>query len=92
MRKLRSAAGESISETLVSVLIISIVFLMLTTAVMTAAKINHAMKNEKAAFAVGDKVSTDGWGVTLQMGDDSQHVSASLYQTENGYRYYEYTP
>ena len=91
MRKLRMKRGESISETLIAVLIMALMFTMLTGAVITAARINSRLKNDEAAFRAGTEVDgADGWGVVLRMGDQQYRQSAKLYETENGYYYYEY--
>ena len=91
MKKLWTKRGESISETLVAVLIMAMVFTMLTGSVVTAARINSRLKNDEAAFVAGASVDADGWGVTFSMNDQTRHQAATLYQTENGYYYYEYT-
>ena len=88
MRRRRANAGESIAETLVAVLLMTLVFLMLTGAVVTAAHINEAIKNEQSAFSVGETpgelnvtLTIDGWG-------ESDPIPVNAYQSE-GYTYYE---
>lgn len=52
MKKIRSRRGETIIETLVSVLIISATFLFLTGAVTASARVNSRLKNERSQFFV----------------------------------------
>ena len=89
--KHRAKAGESIAETLVAVLIMSLVFLMLAAAVVTSARVNGSFKNEEAAFETGSaELINDDFHVTISVdGVSGGIVSADLYRTENGYCYYE---
>ena len=89
--KRRRNRGESISETLVAVLLLSLAFLVLTGSTLTAARINDSLKNEDAVFTAGTAVSPANWHVTLRMGVQENRQAATLYETENGYYYYEYT-
>lgn len=106
-RKIRSRlaveTGETLVETLVSVVIVSVVVLMLATAVVTAARVNTAIKAEDTAFNVAN-ASSKGVDVTLtvrpegsatavtvpQAGDDGSNGGVKGYCTDNGYVYYEY--
>lgn len=106
-RKMRShlavETGETLVETLVSVIIVSVVVLMLATAVVTAARVNTAIKAEDTAFNVKN-ASSEGVNVTLtvkpkgsataetvpQAGDDGSSGGVKGYCTDNGYVYYEY--
>lgn len=84
--------GETLVEALVSVLIISAVFLMLCTAIVTAANINEKARGLNPyynAAAVGDekpvKVEGPDYGLTI----DGSEVDFDLYK-QNGYLYYSY--
>ena len=54
MKKLKKTNGESIAETLVAVLLMSLAFLMLVGAVVTAARINDRVRNSDVTFAAAD--------------------------------------
>lgn len=102
MKKLKKTNGESVAETLVAVLLMSLAFLMLAGAVVTAARINdrakQAEKPIKVAVAgrpetvnitiyVNDtEVSSRTAGITLYHGDDETDEQ----RFTNGYSYYEY--
>ena len=88
MKKLKQKTGESIAETLVAVLIMSLAFLMLTGAVVTAARINHRAKNEEVAFSSGGTSTETAVSIGLGL-SPSGSMNITLYETENGYYYYE---
>ena len=95
MRK-RAHAGESIGETLVAVLLLSLIFLMLTGAVTSAARLNASLRNEDVTFSAGVAQPGD-WRVNVRMGAESRSYRAELFRSggsEDGhvYYYYEYTP
>ena len=98
MMKRRARAGESIGETLVAVLLLSLIFLMLTGAVTSAARINASLRNEDVAFSAGSVPSGAGdWRVNVRMGSESRSYHAALFRSGGGddghaYYYYEYTP
>ena len=50
MKRLKSSRGESIAEVLVSILIVSLIFLFLSEAVTASARINARIDTEDAAF------------------------------------------
>lgn len=92
MKKLKSARGETIIETLVSVLIITVIFLCLSTAIVSAARVNASVRNTDTAFAYskGKAQGTQTVSVTKR-GDAAplETFSVTDYATENGYHYYE---
>ena len=93
MRKLLSKKGESIAETLVATLIISMAFIVLAGAIVTAAKINAKIDNTKNALDVApDKRSVTSGDVVFsdEAGDETySETGLSIYSTPNGYIYYE---
>ncbi len=50
MKRLTSRAGETLPEVLVALLIVTLTFLFLSGAVMSAARINSRLENEKVSF------------------------------------------
>ena len=58
-KKLQSKAGETIAETLVTMIILSLAVLMLAGAVVTTARVNKQADNTDTSFqTTGAKVST----------------------------------
>ena len=86
--------GETLVETLVSVLIIAVVMLMLCTAIVTAAKINATARGINASY---DATSSTGIEVTVEVSHGSQtdtYTSSTTGlkitgRTQNGYVSYE---
>lgn len=85
MKKLWKRAGETVAETLVAVMIISMVFLFLAGAIVTAQRINTGIKPDEQAFRQDSADPTYNYIVKL----NGTVVRVTLYQTENGYWYYE---
>ena len=74
MKKRRSKAGETLVETLVSVLIAALAFALLSTAAVTAARIETVTVMAEGA----------GSGTSQKTG----RRNVTLYTTDNGYQYY----
>ena len=100
-RKLKSKAGETIAETLVTMVILSLAVLMLAGAVVSAAKVNKKADNTDTAFTVGTVISgsgtnsatvtitqTNGTGGTGTLAE-SATLPVTVYETKNKYIYYE---
>ena len=88
MKKRRSKAGETLVETLVSVLIAALAFALLSTAAVTAARIN-ATAREDVSFRYNAErkgtvtVMAEGAGSGTSQKTGSEEVT--LYTTGNGY-------
>lgn len=96
-RKLRGTAGETIAETLVTMIILSLAVLMLAGAVVTAARVNKQADNTDTAFRTGSALG-GSYSVTITDEDSSKEISSisipvQVYQTDNKsntkYIYYE---
>ena len=94
MKKRRSKAGETLVETLVSVLIATLAFAFLSTAAVTAARINAAAR-EDVSFRYteepGKTVTVTAEGAGSGTGQRIGSEKVTLYTTDNGYVYYTYT-
>lgn len=91
--KLQSRSGETIAETLVTMVILSLAVLMLAGAVVTAARINKKADNTDTAFSVKDEAYVET-NITItensQMGaGDPVTIPVTLYTTKNDYQYYK---
>ncbi len=98
--KLKSSRGESIAETLIAVMIISLAFVILCGAVLSAGRVNEAIKNEDLSLTVTDteykkQNDSDDKSVTLKIkkeGEDTPILSESvatvpyitMYKDKNG--------
>ncbi len=89
MKKLKSAKGESLTETLVALLISSLALMILAGAIVTAARINTRLRNEDVAFKKAQTPSSGSVTVTMD-GGTPVNVPVKIYETNNHYVYYEY--
>lgn len=87
MKKLRSVSGESLMETILSILIITLAFAAITTATVMAAKINSSVRDRDNSFVYTDTAPTD-ITVTLEgFSTEPPTIDAHSY-ISNEYRYY----
>lgn len=91
MKKRRSKAGETLVETLVSVLIAALAFAFLSTAAVTAARINAAAR-EDVSFRYNaerkETVTVTAEGTHSGTSQKTGSEEVTLYTTDNGYQYY----
>ena len=90
MNKLRNNRGETLVESLVSILIAVLAFGILATSVVTAEKINAKTRNTDVMFRYDKATKIDGKNVELK-GTTGKTGSGkvSLYKS-NGYYYYSH--
>lgn len=92
IKKLRSNAGESIVETLVTMIILSLAVVMLSGAIVTSAKVNKKADNTETTFTTTNQTVESGT-MTITDGNGNLTGSVSLgvnvYKTEHDYIYYE---
>ena len=86
MKKWKSESGETLVETLTSVLIAVLVFAFFATAAVSAAKINGQVKNTDLSFHY-EQSPEKQITVTLRQGTAQSKGSVELYES-NGYQYY----
>ena len=90
MRKLRDTRGETLVETLCAILIIALTFGFLTTATVSAARINAQVRARDVSFQYVQEnaANHESAKVTLKRGTSSiSSTDVDLY-TSNGYHYY----
>lgn len=99
IRKLSHSRGETLAETLVAVLIVTLSVLFLTTAAVSAARINRASAEQDTAFHRAE-ASSGTVEVKVKKGDAPMlTMDADLFVTGQGtetdkddYRYYRFRP
>lgn len=91
MNKLRDNRGETLVESLVSILIAVLAFGILATSVVTAEKINAKTRNTNVMFRYDEAKEIVDKKVELKSTDKTQTGSGkvSLYEN-NGYYYYSH--
>ena len=82
-----SSSGETLVETLVSVLIVSAVVLMLCTSIVTAANINAKAKQVDVTFNEADAAASSS-DYTLKIG--GAEASQVQFYESDGYVYYKH--
>ena len=91
--RLKDASGETIVETLVTMIILSLAVIMLSGAVVTSARVNAKADNTDTAFHVDESQLTQESGVMIITDGSGAANAATLdvkvYKTENDYIYYE---
>ena len=91
--RLKDASGETIVETLVTMIILSLAVIMLSGAVVTSARVNAKADNADTAFHVDESQLTQESGVMIITDGSGAANAATLdvkvYKTENDYIYYE---
>ena len=88
MNKLRDNRGETLIESLVSILIAVLAFGILATSVVTAEKINAKTRNTNVMFHY-DETNKTKKDIELQGTDKTGSGKVSLYEN-NGYYYYSH--
>ncbi len=88
--KLKNKCGETIAESLVSVLVVAFAILFLSMAVITAARVNSKADHSQAALSSGAADSVEDAEVRISFEGENTDVPVKLYKTENGFYYYEY--
>ena len=88
MNKLRDNRGETLVESLVSILIAVLAFGILATSVVTAEKINAKTRNTNVMFHY-DETNKTKKDIELKGAVESGSGKVSLYEN-NGYYYYSH--
>lgn len=89
--KLTNTNGETLVETLVSTLIIAGVMLMLSTAIVSAAKVNATISAEDATFDATKATELQDLSISVsrEQGMDGGATPQVKGMTQNGFTYYE---
>lgn len=91
MKKLLQKRGETLVESLVSILLVTFIMLFLSTAIVAAARINRQLRDTDISYK-SDQDRTASAGTLTVEGDNQVTVTSPIlvYQSENGYVYYRY--
>lgn len=89
MNKLRNNRGETLVESLVSILIAVLAFGILATSVVTAEKINAKTRNTDVMFRYDEAKEIVDKKVELKSTDKTGSGTVLLYES-NGYYYYSH--
>ena len=88
-KKLRSQRGDTLTETLVALLLVVLTMAFLATSLVTAARINAGVRQTNTALKYDN--STERLGtltITSGKSNSTAHKDVTVYEAEGGYRYY----
>ena len=91
-KKLKSNAGESLAETIVAMMIVTLAMLILAGALVSAAKINKKTRNMDTSFSTAVEMTVTDDTVEIVHGNGTNvAVAVKSYTTndKNKYQYYE---
>ena len=94
-KKLHNTSGETLLETLVSLLIATVALFFLAGAVVTSTNINKQVESTDVSFNYPDEASAQSEKITVTLTDTSNNkviatTNANKYTDETGYySYYE---
>lgn len=87
-KRLKDNRGESMIETLISIMVLTFVFVMLSNTLVVSTKGNSVVHPEDTAFHYdGTKLSSEHVNITIN-GATSAVPGYSVYKTSNDYFYY----
>ena len=89
-KKLENQKGETLVETLVSILTISLTIAFLTTASLTSARINDKVRDTDVSFRYSKATPSEQQTLTLRGDGFTGTAQVQLYK-ENDYLYYTAT-
>ena len=87
-KKLENRKGESMVETLISIVVITLVFVMLSNTLVVATKGNSAVHPEDTAFHYDGTVLPSETVKIKINGIERAVPGYSVYKTDNNYYYY----
>lgn len=95
-KKIHGKTGETIAETLVTMVVLALAVLMLTGAVVSAAKVNQKADNTQTVFTADQGAGSSKTVVITQNGNGTDagtgrkiSITVNLHETKNKYYYYE---
>lgn len=89
MKKLNSCKGETLIEVLISIIVLSLCFIILQTSIVASNRMNKQSKDAVKVFKIDGSNNRTATQVVIKKKDGST-VSASVFvkKTEDGYYYY----
>ena len=91
MKKLNSCKGETLVEVLISIIVLSLCFIILQTSIVASNRMNKQSKDAVKVFKITDNTTQSSAQVVIKKSDGltpSYKIGTVVYQTEDGYYYY----
>lgn len=92
MNKIKNKAGETLVEVLVSILIVTFTFILLTNSMTSAARVTDQAKKMDTGFQYSTETSADTKKLKIVFSDSdikSTETDIDIYQAETGEYYYK---
>ena len=89
MQRIKSTAGETLTETLCAVLIIVMCFTILCGAIVTAARVNSKYENVDTAFHTTEADTVKGTTASISGSVSYSSIDVTEHTTEQDYVFYE---
>lgn len=93
MKKIKSKSGETLVEVLVSILIITFTFLLLTNSITSSARVTEKAKNMNTGFQYSSNTPTDTTKqikiVFSNTNIENTSTNIDIYQADTGEYYYQ---
>lgn len=91
MKKLNSCKGETLVEVLISIIVLSLCFIILQTSIVASNRMNKQSKDAVKVFKITDNTTQSSAQVVIKKSDGnsiSAKTGTIVRKTEDGYYYY----
>ena len=91
MKKLNSCKGETLVEVLISIIVLSLCFIILQTSIVASNRMNKQSKDAVKVFKITDNTTQSSAQVVIKKSGGnsiSAKTGTIVHKTEDGYYYY----
>lgn len=91
MKKLHSCKGETLVEVLISIIVLSLCFIILQTSIVASNRMNKQSKDAVKVFKITDNTTQSSAQVVIKKSDGNSipaKTGTIVHKTEDGYYYY----
>lgn len=91
MKKLNSCKGETLVEVLISIIVLSLCFIILQTSIVASNRMNKQSKDAVKVFKITDNTTQSSAQIVIKKSDGnsiSSKTGTIVHKTEDGYYYY----
>lgn len=91
MEKLRSCKGETLVEVLISIIVLSLCFIILQTSIVASNRMNKQSKDAVKVFKITNNTTQSSAQVVIKKSDGNTSAAKTgivVHKTEDGYYYY----
>lgn len=88
MKKLNSCKGETLVEVLISIIVLSLCFIILQTSIVASNRMNKQSKDAVKVFKITGNTTQSPAQVVIKKSDGNSITVTIVHKTEDGYYYY----